>query len=86
MNIRPGLYDNMKDLYNKNPDFKRAFDGDKGGNRAVNQLESYMDDYGDDRDLVEGVLCDVIGYDSEYKWKISRHIEWRDKTIRIYVK
>lgn len=82
MNIKPGKYKNIKDLYLKNPDYKKAFDEDKGNPNRSEQLESYMDDYGDHKDIVEGVLWDTLDTD-KYKFKVSRHAEWRDKTIEI---
>lgn len=76
MIIEERTYKNIGDLYGSQPDFRKAFQDDKG-----RDPEEYMDDYSDRPDIVDGVLSDLIR--DEYSWKLSRHQDWRSKTITI---
>jgi len=80
MNIKPGVYVNILDLYKKSSDFKQAFDMDKG-----KDIVNYMDDYSDRDGIVAAVLQDVL-YTGTYKFKVSKHHHWREVQIQIIKK
>lgn len=86
MNVNPGIYKNILDLYKRSKDFREAFNEDKANTHRSGQnnnwLTSYMDDYADRPNIVDGVLQDVL-HTGEYKFKLSRHHHWRDIKITI---
>lgn len=75
--IEEKKYKNVLELYETQPEFKKLWSQNHN-----NKIENYYDDYGDDPNIVDGSLCDII--DTKiYDIKCSEHKQWRNVVISI---
>lgn len=84
MDIQPGTYKNILDIYYRFPLFRERIDKELDIPMFFPTFEDYLDD-SDHDDIVSDVLNDDLGQYNlgRYDFTVSRHKEWRRKKITI---